>query len=106
MMSREPRQTASILSRRTLLGGAAALGAATALPGLSGTASAASGERAGSYRRFQSDSKTLTIASDASPANLDPQFADDAESILAILGIYEGLLALKGDKTDEYVGLL
>lgn len=107
-MSRDPQISVAgsvhrSLSRRTLLAGAAAAGVATALPEL---ALAAPGARPRGAGRFAGDPTTLVIASEAAPANFDPHLADDSQSILTILGVYEGLLALKGDQTDEYVGLL
>lgn len=43
---------------------------------------------------------------DASPTDLDPHSSYDYRSVLAILGAYEGLIALKGDKTDQYIGVI
>jgi peptide/nickel transport system substrate-binding protein len=91
------------LSRRGLIGGLAALGAAAALPSSGGATTAASASRA---VRRQSDATTLTIAADGSPSDLDPHSSNDYRSVLAILGMYETLIALKGEKTDEYVGLI
>lgn len=98
----------SPLTRRSLLRRSGALAAAGAAAPLlrGGIASAAPASRRSILALDQTDAKTLTIGADESAADLDPQFANDSASILAILGIYEGLLALDGDKTDKYVGLL
>lgn len=96
------------VSRRRVLAGTAA-GFATGLLGLDGARSLAAptGESSRSaVARRQAEGPTLTLALDGSPSDLDPHFAADQRSALAILGIYEGLIALKGDATDEYVGLL
>src|SRR5262249_25057975 len=52
------------------------------------------------------DPTTLVIAMDGTPSFLDPHQAYDYRSVLAVLGAYEGLIGLKDDKTDEFVGLI
>lgn len=84
-------------SRRTLGKGAAAMGLGAALATAPGVISTA---------RAQADAKTLVIAMDGSPSDLDPHSAYDYRSVLAIIGSYEGLLGLKDDKTDEFEGLI
>lgn len=86
---------ASTISRRRLLGGAAALGAAaTLLPALARSGGA------------QAAARTLTVALDGSPSDLDPHTANDYRSEVALRGIYENLIALKDDKTDQYDGVI
>lgn len=80
------------ISRRDLMRGGAALGLSAAAP--------RSGVRA------QADPATLTIAVDGSPSDLDPHSGYDYRSTMAIRGPYEGLIGLKDDKTDQYVGLI
>ncbi len=90
---------AAAVSRRRLVGGLAAVGAAAlGLPGA--TPAFAAGARR------QGEATTLTLALDGSPSDLDPHLAADQRSALAIMGIYEGLIALKGEATDEYIGLI
>jgi peptide/nickel transport system substrate-binding protein len=87
------------LSRRRLVGGLAAVGAAAlGLPGATPGGAAVA--------RRQGEPTELTLALDGSPSDLDPHLAADQRSALAIMGIYEGLIALKGEATDEYVGLI
>ncbi len=109
----DPRLSASDaramrVDRRRVLTGTAA-GLAAGLLGLEGNRSLAAPlhqpERVAVGPR-QSEGPTLTLALDGSPSDLDPHLAADARSSLAVLGIYEGLIALKGAATDEYVGLL
>ena len=86
------------LGRRRLLKGAAGLAlSAPALGGLLGTASART-------VRAQADPKTLTIP--AGPNDLDPHSQYDYNSVVAIRGMYEGLIVLKGSATDQYEGQL
>lgn len=86
---------ASTISRRRLLGGAAALGAAaTLLPALARSGGA------------QAAARTLTVALDGSPSDLDPHTANDYRSEVALRGIYENLIGLKDDKTDQYDGVI
>jgi peptide/nickel transport system substrate-binding protein len=54
----------------------------------------------------QAAGSTLTVAVEGTPSDLDPHWAADALSSLAVLGIYEGLIALDGASTDTFVGLL
>lgn len=54
--------------------------------------------------RAQADPGTLTIP--ASPNDFDPHSQYDYNSVVAIRGMYEGLIALKGSATDEYEGLI
>ena len=48
----------------------------------------------------------LTVASYGSPVDLDPHSAAEDRSAMAIRGAYEQLIALKGETTDEYEGLI
>ena len=94
-----PAQTVpSRLGRRSLLKGAAGLGLGTAAlgahPGLSW----------GRLVRAQADPKTLTIP--ATPNDFDPHSQYDYNSVVAVRGMYEGLIAPKGSSTDEYEGLI
>lgn len=81
------------IGRRPVLKSAAGL----ALGGLVGTAAARGVRAAG-------DSKTLTIP--AAPNDLDPQSQYDYNSVVAVRGMYEGLIGLKGSATDQYEGLI
>ncbi len=54
----------------------------------------------------QVEATTLTIALNGAPSDLDPHSQYDQRSTLAVRGPYEGLIGLKDDKTNEYVGLL
>jgi peptide/nickel transport system substrate-binding protein len=86
------------IGRRTLLTGAAGLGlSATALgefPEILPSRSASA----------QDEANTLTIT--ASPNDFDPHSQYDYNSVDAVRGMYEGLIALKGSATDEYEGLI
>ncbi|HEX5499426.1 MAG TPA: ABC transporter substrate-binding protein, partial [Thermomicrobiales bacterium] len=94
------------VSRRTVLGGLAALGGGALLTPGAARAAADVAETARWTNRAQADAKTLVFAADGSPSDLDPQTSNDYRSILALLGIYDTLIALKGDATDEYVPML
>jgi peptide/nickel transport system substrate-binding protein len=86
------------LGRRSLLKGAAGLGlGASALGGLPVRSSAR-------VARAQADPKTLTIP--ATPNDFDPHSQYDYNSVVAVRGMYEGLIALKGSSTNEYEGLI
>jgi peptide/nickel transport system substrate-binding protein len=86
------------IGRRALLTGAAGLGlSATALgefPEILPSRSASA----------QDEANTLTIT--ASPNDFDPHSQYDYNSVVAVRGMYEGLIALKGSATDEYEGLI
>jgi peptide/nickel transport system substrate-binding protein len=60
----------------------------------------------GAVVRAQGEEGTLTVASYGSPVDLDPHSAAEDRSAMAIRGAYEQLIALKGDTTDEYEGLI
>ncbi len=92
--------------RRLLMTGAITGAGAAALATLPTAAAPAQSPSTGQSARRAADPTTLTIAMDASPTDLDPHSAYDYRSALAILGAYEGLIALKDDKTDQYVGLI
>jgi peptide/nickel transport system substrate-binding protein len=94
------------LTRRQLVGAAAALGAAGLLAPHQVAAEPV--PTAGTFQanRNQDELTTLTIAFYGSPSDLDPQLANDYRSVFPVMAIYEGLLALKGEKTDEYEGRL
>jgi peptide/nickel transport system substrate-binding protein len=86
------------IGRRALLAGAAALGlGATGLSGLPGIMPA-------TVAGAQAEPNTLTIP--ASPNDFDPHSQYDYNSVVAVRGMYEGLLALKGSATDAYEGLI
>src|SRR5215208_4836696 len=86
------------LGRRSLFKGAAGLGlGASALGGLPVRSSAR-------VARAQADPKTLTIP--ATPNDFDPHSQYDYNSVVAVRGMYEGLIALKGSSTDGYEGLI
>lgn len=83
------------ISRRNLLKGGAAIGAASALHSTPNATA-----------QLQQAAKTLTIVLDGSPSTIDPHAAYDYRSILSVLGPYEGLIMLKDDSTTEYEGLV
>ena len=89
----------TVATRRGVLSGAAALGLAAALPGAPTAPAAAAPGR-------QADPKTLTLALYGAPVNLDPHSAYDYRSAIAIRGPFEGLIALVGNETDKYVGVV
>ncbi len=89
------------LDRRALLKGAAALSAAVAAPAVAGTGRAAQAAPA-----RQAGGGMLTIAMYGSPVNLDPHTSYDYRSTMAIRGPFEGLIALDGAATDQYVGVV
>jgi peptide/nickel transport system substrate-binding protein len=94
-------------SRRALMRRAAIAGAGTAaMAAMPSLAEAAGGSKNASLSRQAGDPTTLVIAMDGSPSDLDPHSAYDYRSVLATLGAYEGLIGLKDDKTDEFVGLI
>src|SRR5689334_10106003 len=95
------KQAASgAISRRQALRRAAALGIGSgALERLlaASPASASPAPRSSrTLRRAAGDPKTLTLALDGSPSDLDPHSCYDYRSTMAILGPYEGLIGLKG----------
>jgi peptide/nickel transport system substrate-binding protein len=98
------------LSRRALMARAVALGAgAGSLPAIlkaTDTAAAPAPASGRTLERPASDPKTLTLALDGSPSDLDPHSCYDYRSTMAILGPYEGLIGLKGSATDQYEGIL
>jgi peptide/nickel transport system substrate-binding protein len=102
-MAPDPKALSSFnetATRRHLLKGAAALGlAATGLPAGGFAPAVAAPAR-------QNDAKTLTIAANGTPTNLDPHSSYDYRSTLAIRGPYEGLIALDGGAMDKYVGVV
>ncbi len=90
--------TESRLGRRSLLKGAAGLGlGASALSVFPGTDSAR-------IARAQADPATLTVP--GTPNDFDPHSQYDVNSVVAMRGLYEGLIVLKGSATDEYEGLI
>jgi peptide/nickel transport system substrate-binding protein len=98
------------LSRREIVQRAAALGfggtslGAILRAGQAGAAPAPASARI--LRRAAGDPKTLTLALDGSPSDLDPHSCYDYRSTMAILGPYEGLIGLKGAATDQFEGIL
>ena len=101
-----PAVPAAALTRRRLVGGAAALGAAGLVVPRGAVAAPVPTERTVGTGRHQGEPTTLTIAFNGSASDLDPHLANDYRSVFPVMAIYEGLLALKGEKTDEYVGRL
>jgi len=91
------RPRAGRWSRRRLLGGAAA-----ALP----VGQALLGGRAVAGTRVQDGGRTLVIALSGSPVDIDPHGANEYRSALTIRGAFEQLIALTGDATDAYEGLV
>lgn len=86
------------IGRRALLTGAAGLGLGTAA--LGGLPRSSSSGVAGA----QAEPNTLTIP--ATPNDFDPHSQYDYNSVVAVRGMYEGLIALKGSATDAYEGLI
>jgi peptide/nickel transport system substrate-binding protein len=95
------RVTAVPLSRRGVVRGAAGM---VALGGLLGSPAIPLARSA--LVRAQGEESTLTVASYGSPVDLDPHSAAEDRSAMAIRGAYEQLIALKGETTDEYEGLI
>ena len=81
------------LSRRQILGGAAASLVARGMGGARRSISA-------------QELETLTIALAVSPIDLDPQSAFEERSALVVGAIYEPLIRYAGDRTDEFEGVL
>src|SRR5215217_3756356 len=98
---RTRRAAAVPFSRREVVRGAAGM---VALGGLLG--SPATPLVRGALVKAQGDEAVLTVASYGSPVDLDPHSAAEDRSAMAIRGAYEQLIALKGDTTDEYEGLI
>ena len=71
------------VSRRTVLGGLAALGGGALLAPGAAQAAADVAATARWTSRGQEDAKTLVFAADGSPSDLDPQTSNDYRSILA-----------------------
>lgn len=98
------------ISRREVVRRAAALGiggaALTTILNASRTAAAPAPASSRALGRAAGDPKTLTLALDGSPSDLDPHSAYDYRSTMAILGPYEGLIGLTGSATDQYEGIL
>lgn len=94
------------VNRRTLLKSAGAAGAA----GVAMTPAigfAAPGSAPGTrLTRNAGDPTTLVIAAAGSPSDIDPHSSYDYQSVMAILGAYEGLIGLKGESTDDFEGLI
>src|SRR4051794_15946050 len=77
------------VSRRTLLGGAAALGVGAGALGRFGVRSVEA-----------ADATTLVVASGADAVTLDPQVSFDGQSPLLWRAVYENLLAYKADTLE------
>jgi peptide/nickel transport system substrate-binding protein len=93
------------INRRGLLKSGAVAGAGAAgFGGLPALAAPVAGPASLRTAQRASAPGTLTIAMDSLSHELDPHSAYDYRSALALLGPYEGLIALKDDKTDEYEG--
>lgn len=94
------------IDRRTLLKGAGTAGiAAAALPSLETMAAPGPGS-VRTLARKQGDPTTLVVAAAGSPSDIDPHSSYDYQSVMAILGAYEGLIGLKGDSTTELEGVI
>ncbi|MCO5220001.1 MAG: ABC transporter substrate-binding protein [Thermomicrobiales bacterium] len=93
------------VDRRTLIKGAGAAGIA-GMVATPTTGMAAPGATSGVRLRAQSDPATLVVAAAGSPSDLDPHSSYDYQSVMAILGAYEGLIGLKGDSTTELEGII
>jgi peptide/nickel transport system substrate-binding protein len=93
------------VDRRTLLKGAGAAGMAGAVM-TPAAGMAAPGTTSGRRLRAQDDANTLVLAAGGSPSDIDPHSSYDYRSVLAILGAYEGLIALKGESTSELEGAI
>ncbi|HEY7029777.1 MAG TPA: ABC transporter substrate-binding protein [Thermomicrobiales bacterium] len=104
------RAQTGALSRREIMQRAAALGiggaSLQAILRAGQTAAAPASASPRTPRRAAADPKTLTLALDGTPSNLDPHSSYDYRSTMAILGPYEGLIGLKGEATDQYEGIL
>jgi len=94
---------ASRLSRRSLLRGAAAVGAAVPVAASGGGSVA---QPAAAAVAWQADPATLTIAMNGSPSDLDPHSVYDYRSAMPLRGPYESLIALDGSATDSYVPVI
>jgi peptide/nickel transport system substrate-binding protein len=92
------------LDRRTLLKATGGAGAAAALTAGHRRALAGPSHSRPRFTRWQRDADTLIIAVDGSPSDLDPHAAYDYRSLLAIAGIYEGLIGLVGEHSDVFEG--
>lgn len=95
------------LSRRALVGGAAALGGGLAAFGPAG------GGRAAGFRsetrfalRQTDDSGTFTALLARGLPDLDPHSAYDGVASSVIIGVYETLITLKGTSTTDYAPAL
>lgn len=94
------------IDRRTLLKGAGTAGiAAAALPSLETMAAPGPGS-VRTLARKQGDPTTLVVAAAGSPSDIDPHSSYDYQSVMAILGAYEGLIGLIGDSTTELEGVI
>ena len=90
-----------LLSRRAVVGGAAAAGLSATLGGGVDPARV----RAAVVRQ-EGNGSTLIVGLDGSPSDLDPHSQYDFRSTLVIRSIYEGLVGLVGSATDEFEGLV
>lgn len=94
------------VNRRTLLKGAGAAGA-TGIVLAPVAATAAPGSAPGNRTiRKAGDPTTLVVVAAGSPSDIDPHSSYDYQSVMAILGAYEGLIGLKGESTNEFEGLI
>lgn len=94
----------SRVDRRTLIKGAGAAGVAglTLTPEL-GLAAPGSAPAVRTISKA-GDPTTLVVVASGSPSDIDPHSSYDYQSVMAILGAYEGLIGLKGESTDEFEG--
>jgi peptide/nickel transport system substrate-binding protein len=97
------RSDARRISRRSLLRGAAAAG--IALPAAGAMGASQTGV-VGAVAARQVDPTTLTIAMNGSPSDLDPHSVYDYRSAMPLRGPYEGLIALDGSATNQYVPVI
>ncbi len=94
-------RTRAWVSRRAVLKGAAAAGLSASLAGIVDP----SHVRAAALRQ-EGNGSTLIVGLDGSPSDLDPHSQYDYRSTSVVRSIYEGLVGLKGEATDEYEGLV
>lgn len=101
-----PAKNSMSLDRRTLLKGAGAAGAGSLGMATGAGLAAPVQPKPVRLQRAQGDPSTLVIAAAASPSDLDPHSSYNYQSIMALIGAYEGLIGLKDDSTTELEGLI
>lgn len=93
--------SATGLSRRTVLKGAAAASLAAPLVGIVDPTRVRA-----AVARQDGNGSTLILGLDGSPSDLDPHSQYDYRSTTVVRAVYEGLLGLKGSSTEEFEGLV